>query len=90
MFVSKQGVYGQPEGLDRSEVGLYRSDISTGPGSQASVFAPFFWPDKAGGSRSSGRMGGLAWLHPTLSSVAATTFLDLDQKLNFSYNMHPC
>ena len=36
--------WGQTEG---SWLCIYRSDISTGPGSQASVFAPFFWPDKA-------------------------------------------
>ena len=53
--LSERGVWAA--WLVRVEVGIYRSDISTVPGSQASVFAPFFWPDKAAGTGSS-EMGG--------------------------------
>ena len=46
--ISEQGVWAARLDTGQVEVGIYRSDISTVPGSQASVFAPFFWPDKAG------------------------------------------
>ena len=54
--ISEQGVWAARLDTGQVEVGIYRSDISTVPGSQASVFAPFFWPDKAAGTGS--RMGG--------------------------------